>query len=121
MRILVDMNLSPAWVPFLVATGHEAVHWCQCGAPDCDDHEILSYAESNSYVVFTNDLDFGSILANTGHHGPSVVQVRDSDLLPKSIGTRLLQALAECEEAITAGALLTVDVRHQRVRYLPLR
>ena len=27
MKLLVDMNLSPRWVPFLLDAGHEAVHW----------------------------------------------------------------------------------------------
>jgi predicted nuclease of predicted toxin-antitoxin system len=33
MKILVDMNLSPTWVQFLVAHGIEAVHWSAIGAP----------------------------------------------------------------------------------------
>jgi predicted nuclease of predicted toxin-antitoxin system len=27
MKILVDMSLSPDWVPFLVDHGFQAVHW----------------------------------------------------------------------------------------------
>jgi len=27
MKILIDMNLSPLWVRFLVAHGIEAFHW----------------------------------------------------------------------------------------------
>ena len=27
MKLVVDMNLSPEWLPFLHAHGFEAVHW----------------------------------------------------------------------------------------------
>jgi predicted nuclease of predicted toxin-antitoxin system len=31
IKILVDMNLSPEWVPALVREGWEAVHWSAVG------------------------------------------------------------------------------------------
>ncbi|MGD0872249.1 MAG: DUF5615 family PIN-like protein [Bryobacteraceae bacterium] len=31
MKFLVDMNLSPLWVPFLSNQGFEAVHWSTVG------------------------------------------------------------------------------------------
>lgn len=34
MRILIDMNLSPDWVPVLIEGGFEAVHWSQVGEPN---------------------------------------------------------------------------------------
>jgi predicted nuclease of predicted toxin-antitoxin system len=27
VRLLVDMNLAPAWVAYPTAAGHEATHW----------------------------------------------------------------------------------------------
>jgi predicted nuclease of predicted toxin-antitoxin system len=33
MKFLVDMNLSPLWVPFLTNQGFEAVHWSTVGQP----------------------------------------------------------------------------------------
>lgn len=40
MRILVDVNLAPAWVEFLARHEVEAVHWSHIGSPLCDavDH-----------------------------------------------------------------------------------
>jgi predicted nuclease of predicted toxin-antitoxin system len=35
--------------------------------PDASDSDILGYAAANDYVVLTQDLDFGAILAIT--HG----------------------------------------------------
>lgn len=31
MKVLVDMNLTPRWVRFLVASGHEALRWSEVG------------------------------------------------------------------------------------------
>ncbi len=33
MKILIDVNLSPAWVDFLLDHGLEAVHWSTVGDP----------------------------------------------------------------------------------------
>ena len=27
MRLVVDVNLAPAWIPFLIAAGHDVIHW----------------------------------------------------------------------------------------------
>lgn len=76
MKILVDMNLSPAWVAALAKGGYEVVHWSNVGMPAASDREILGWARSHGHIVFTHDLDFGAILAATGANAPSVVQLR---------------------------------------------
>lgn len=63
MKLLVDMNLSPDWVAVLRAAGWEAEHWAQVGNPRATDTEIMAWAEERGWVVFTHDLDFGSLLA----------------------------------------------------------
>jgi predicted nuclease of predicted toxin-antitoxin system len=65
MKLLIDMNLSPRWTAFLVANHIEAINWSVIGKADAPDVEIMEYAKTNDYVVFTNDLDFGAILAAT--------------------------------------------------------
>lgn len=40
-KVLVDMNLSPEWVPLLIGCGFEAIHWSTVGNPrarDTDRH-----------------------------------------------------------------------------------
>jgi hypothetical protein len=71
MKILVDMNLSPAWVPFLNGRGFQASHWSGVGAASAPDAEILEYAETHGFVLFTHDLDFGMLLAARGAKAPS--------------------------------------------------
>ncbi len=70
------MNLSPDWVAAFATAGIESVHWSTIGDPRAEDTEIIEYARSNEYIVFTHDLDFGTLLAFTQAKGPSVIQVR---------------------------------------------
>jgi len=121
MKIIVDMNLSPAWCALLEANGHEARHWRLVGNPSATDAAILAWARDNGFVVFTNDLDFGAILAATSTRSPSVVQLRGIDVTPRGAGASLLAALACYAPQISQGVLLTIDQERCRVRMLPVR
>jgi predicted nuclease of predicted toxin-antitoxin system len=92
MRFLVDMNLSPRWVDFLAAAGHEAVHWIDVGEPNAPDRVILGHAHRSGQVILTQDLDFGTLLAAI-----DVVSIH-----------------------LEAGALVTVDPVGHRVTVLPI-
>lgn len=120
MRLLIYMNLSPKWVDFLESAGFEAAHWTTLGAPDATDPELMTFAMSHGYVILTHDLDFGAILAATQSKGPSVVQVRADDLDPAAIGPQIVAALRQAGEALTEGALLTVNPARSRITLLPI-
>ena len=120
MRILIDMNLSPTWVQFFVAHGIEAVHWSTIGEASAPDSQILGYAASNEFVVFTHDLDFGTLLAARKTRGPSVIQIRTEDVLPAAIGDIVLRAIEASRAYLEAGAIVTVDLARNRVRLLPI-
>lgn len=119
MKLLIDMNLSPDWVRFLSSAGVEAVHWSAIGKASAPDTEIMAYASAHGYVVLTQDLDFGAILAVTQVQKPSVVQIRSEDLAPDSIGKLVLSALVEGESTLESGGLLSVDSKRTRMRVLP--
>ena len=120
LSILVDMNLSAEWVPLLAQAGWPAVHWSSVGAADAEDHALMAWASAHRHVVFTHDLDFGTILALTHASGPSVIQVRSPKVLPEQIGRPVLAALRQYENELAAGALLVIDESKSRVRILPL-
>ena len=80
MKLIVDMNLSPRWIPLLGRSHIEAVHWSSLGSVTALDTEIMTYAVEHGYIVLTNDLDFSAILAATRGAKPSVVQIRSDDL-----------------------------------------
>ena len=121
MKILIDMNLSPEWVETFAQAGIEAVHWSTIGDPGATDRVIMTWAVDNNYIVFTNDLDFGTLLAATQANFPSVVQVRTQDLLPAAIGELVITTLHQFQTQLEAGVLMTIDRSRSRVRILPIR
>ena len=120
MKILIDMNLSPLWVGYLTDVGIEAVHWMTIGDLAAIDRVILTYAQTQGYIVFTNDLDFGTLLAMMKVSLPSVIQLRNQDLMPDVIGEIVVSALRQFETQLESGALVTIDTTRLRVRLLPI-
>ena len=121
MKILIDMNLSMKWVPVFEQHGWHAVHWQEIGDPHASDSTIMAWARENGYVVFTQDLDFGTLLATTYVQKPSVIQIRIQNALPKNLGTWLVNILQQHEKSLQNGALLTVDENRTRIRVLPFQ
>lgn len=120
MKILIDMNLSPAWIPILEDQGWEALHWSHVGNPSASDSKILSWAQQNGYVIFTHDLDFGAILAASRSVYPSVLQLRTQDVSPSHATQIIIRVLQDFQSQLEEGALLSIDEGNARVRMLPL-
>ncbi len=120
MTLLIDMNLSPEWVPVLMEHGFDAVHWASLGVASASDSEIMVYAFQHRFVVFTHDLDFGILLAHSKAGGPSVIQVRTNDVSPGHLSKVVVTTLKNYRNVIEAGALVTVDELKSRIRILPI-
>ncbi len=122
IRLLIDMNLTPRWVPYLISAGHESAHWSELGPGDAPDDAICDFARLHGFVLITNDLDFPRILAHTREAKPSVVLLRGEPLIPELRGPSLLNAIAESQTELEFGAVLTVDWSDRvRARLLPLK
>ena len=121
MKVLVDMNLSPEWVEVLQQAGIDSVHWSEVGRPNAPDTELMAWALQEGSIVFTNDLDFGRLLALTFARGPSVLQVRDAFLLPEDIAESVIATLRQEREALEKGALVVLTDGTARVRVLPIQ
>jgi predicted nuclease of predicted toxin-antitoxin system len=121
MRILLDMNLTPLWCDVLTRAGYEVKHWTHVGRPDAPDLEILDFARAGNWVVITQDLDFGSLLALRGDDLPSVIQIRAHATLPSDIEQRLLDAIEATSSYVAVGALVTLTPSDLRVTVLPIR
>ena len=119
-KLLIDMNLSPQWVPVLQNHGWEAVHWSDVGNPRASDRDVMDWAMAHGCIVFTHDLDFGTMLALTHDVGPSVIQVRAENILPDYLGGSVVAALNQHETDLSSGALVVVDESRSRVRVLPI-
>ena len=110
------MNLSPAWV---VANGHEAVHWRNIGASDAPDEEIVGWAARSERIVLTADCDFGAMAVALGPRAPSVVQLRTGSTNPARVGAFALRAIELAATSLRAGAVLTIEPGRTRLRHLP--
>jgi predicted nuclease of predicted toxin-antitoxin system len=120
MKILIDMNLSPRWVDFLMSAGFEAIHWSKVGARDASDPELMRWAADHGHIVLTNDLDFGAILAATQERQPSVLQLRNDLLTPEAMGAAVLAAIERTRRELDEGALVSIEAARARLRILPL-
>ncbi|MXX26084.1 MAG: hypothetical protein F4Z82_11665 [Caldilineaceae bacterium SB0668_bin_21] len=114
------MNLSPDWVSLLKGNGWSEVHWSTAGDPLASDAAIMEWAVAHKYVVFTHDLDFGTMLALSHATGPSVLQFRAADVLPDRLGDVILAALRQNDTELASGALVVVEEGRSRVRILPI-
>lgn len=121
MKLIIDMNLSPAWVPVLSKAGQTAIHWSSVGSPHAKDSEILVWARKHEHIVFTHDLDFGAILAATHADSPSVIQIRTQDPTPDHCTRIIFDILSRYAHALSSGALISVDESRARVHILPLK
>jgi predicted nuclease of predicted toxin-antitoxin system len=121
IKILIDMNLPPKWVDVFDAEGWKAVHWSQIGDFCATDQVIMKWALDHDFILFTHDLDFGSILAATSAAAPSVIQVRTQNVMPKSVGTMVVDAVRKFKDKLGDGALISIDHKKARARVLPLR
>jgi predicted nuclease of predicted toxin-antitoxin system len=119
MKIIVDVNLAVRWADMLSNRGIESIHWSTIGAANAQDIEIMSYARQNGYSVFTNDLDFSSILVSTRATGPSVIQIRADDTRPEAHLDRVAEALTKYSTAIEQGTIITIDPHKTRMHILP--
>ncbi len=121
MKIVIDMNIPPTWVSVFEAAGYEAVHWSTVGNIKAKDSTIMAWAVSNGYMVFTHDLDFGTLLAISEAETPSVIQVRTQDVFPDKLGKIVLNALKQFQSELETGALVTVNEAQAKARILPIK
>ncbi|RYD65196.1 MAG: hypothetical protein EOP83_07880 [Verrucomicrobiaceae bacterium] len=120
MRLLVDMNLSPDWIPVLEAWGWEAIHWIDVGAPNAPDTELLAHARDKDRIVLTQDLDFAQLLFAARETGPSVVILRIADEFDSAVRLHVCEMIRLAAEDLTNGALLTISASRARLRKLPI-
>ena len=121
MKIVIDMNLSPLWIAVFEQHGWIAVHWSDVENPTGADAEIMQWAAEGEWIVFTHDLDFGTLLAATNAHKPSVVQIRTQDVDPDHLESIVVSVITQYAELLEQGSLVTVDEARARVRLLPFR
>ena len=84
------------------------------------DAEILEYAKNNQCAIFTLDSDFHTLLALNVEPVPSVVRIRIEGLKAADYLSIIKRVLAQCEEDIKLGCVISVQENQIRVRHLPI-
>ena len=100
--------------------GWEAVHWSSVGDPGGSNEEIMDWVATHRHVVFTHDLDLGTMLSLSHQAGPSALQVRTQDTLPDYLERPIVAALSQHETDLSTGALVVVDESRSRILFLPI-
>ena len=122
MKLLVDANLSPRVAEALRSAGHDAFHVADHGLLTASDETIFEFAQEHAAIVVTADSDFAMLLALRRTESPSVIHLRDvADRGPGAHSTLLIENLGAIEDALTAGAIVSLSPSHLRVRDLPIR
>ena len=121
LKLIIDENLPPRWVPFLENHGVLASHWRDLGTVGDQDDIIFQFARKEQWIILSQDLDFSRLLALYGTKLPSVLQLRVDVPIPEVIGAQVIQVLHDHATAITDGSLISIDLQQARVRLLPLR
>ncbi len=110
----------PEWVGYFDLHHIASIHWSSVGAVDVEDKVIFEHASVRGYIVFTHDLDFGTLLAHAASHKPSVIQARVDDVTPGVLGPIILAALHQFREELERGAIVTILPDRTKARVLPI-
>ena len=114
------MGISPKTVAFLRTQGHEAKRLLEEQLERMSDSDILEKARLEQSVILTSDLDFGQLLVASRATLPSVIIFRLSDMSAPNVNRYLVKIIQDHAEELMRGAILSVDERAIRVRYLPV-
>ena len=121
MRFLIDNALSPQLAELLCQAGHDAVHVRDYNMRDASDEAIFELAQKEHRCLIPADTDFGTLLALRQEISPSVILLRrPSQRRPIEQVQLLLYNLPAISEAISQGAIISVEETRVRVRKLPI-
>ena len=114
------MHIAPRTVRFLRSLGHDVVRVDELLPRTAADEAVVEVAARDGRSVLTQDLDFSAIVALSGRTAPSIISLRLSSSRVERINAVLRDVLPGVENAILAGAVVTVQDARARVRELPI-
>ena len=119
-RLLLDMGIAQSTGQYLKSKGYDVVHLSEQGLERLPDDRIVAKAQDEERAIVTHDLDFGRIVALSGHSVPSIVTLRLSNMTPARVNIALQAALEDAAQSLADGALVTVTDGGIRIRTLPI-
>jgi predicted nuclease of predicted toxin-antitoxin system len=116
MKFIVDNSLSWRLAKQLRDMGHDAVHVKEWGLASAEDPAIFARAVIEDRIILTQDVDFGTLLAESDEPRASVVTFRlQSGRLDDQLN-RLRRLLADHAEEIRVGTAITLTEANIRIR-----
>jgi predicted nuclease of predicted toxin-antitoxin system len=120
VRFLADMGMDVRVVEWLRRHGHDAVHLREEGLHRAPDEQVFSKALAEDRIVLSFDLDFGDLAVLTREPAARVILFRLENTRTMHVIERLETVLAGSSDALARGAVVIVEERRQRIRYLPI-
>ncbi len=120
MKLLLDQGVPRSAARLLREAGIDTLHTGEIGYATAEDADILQLGREQERVIVTLDADFHALLALSGATTPSVIRVRIAGLRGEALAELMQAILAQCEEALEQGAVVTVQEGRLRLRQLPL-
>ena len=120
MRLLADVHISPRTVEFLHSLGYDVVRVSDVLSATASDSTIVTKAIEEGRTILTQDLDFSALVALAGKNVPSLITLRLSSSRIEHVNSILQRILPGLENAVSAGAIVTVEDSRVRRRNLPL-
>ncbi|MFZ2448745.1 MAG: DUF5615 family PIN-like protein [Syntrophobacteraceae bacterium] len=113
MKVLLDTCVWGGAADTLRAVGHDVI-WAGEWKEDPGDEEILARAHNEGRVLVTLDKDFGelAIVRRLPHSGI----LRLVHFPARQQGHVTIRVLAQYEEELSLGAIVTVDLQKIRIR-----
>jgi len=106
---LVDAQLPPALVRWLIEQGHNAGHVEDVELREADDVEIWNYALSTNSIIITKDEDFAERTGRTAS-GPVIIWLRIGNATNRQLLLWLTPRWDEIIAHVSAGDRL-IEVR----------
>ena len=109
MIFIVDAQLPPALVRWLIEQGHSAEHVEDVGLREADDIDIWNYAASTNSIIITKDEDFAERTGRTAT-GPVIIWLRIGNATNRVLLGWLTPRWDEVMDHVKAGDRL-IEVR----------
>ena len=121
MKFLIDMPASPELIPWLQEKGHEAIHAKDVNLAIATDSTIMAQAVDEERIVITADLDFGTLLAQSGNDTPGVILFRGGNYSEAEMRDLVARVLQTVKPDVLKHSIAVVDKRRIRITRLPLK
>ncbi|MGQ0774252.1 MAG: DUF5615 family PIN-like protein [Pseudonocardiales bacterium] len=121
MKFLLDSNLSHRVAQLLRDAGVDAAHVRDHDLQHAPDSMILEFARQHSFVLISEDTDFGELLARQRTVAPSFVLLRTYEpMTPDEQAAVLLANLPKLRDDLDQRAIVVIERTRLRVRRLPV-